>query len=145
MRTSSSASSTAASGPRASASLTAPASNGNGTKDGKLAYQQIPGWHGKCVPGEEFNASKCNQKLIGAQYFNAGWGGNAGIDAQLPWEYNSPRDFGGHGTHTASTAGGNNGVPATGAAAVFGTHQRHCPARSHRGLQGLLGRPATGG
>ena len=57
---------------------------------------------------------------IGAQYFNEGWGGNAGIDAQLPWEYNSPRDFGGHGTHTASTAGGNDGVPATGAAAVFG-------------------------
>jgi subtilisin family serine protease len=95
--------------------------NGNGTQDGKLSYQQIPGWHGRCVPGEEFNASNCNQKLIGAQYFNAGWGGNAGIDAQLPWEYNSPRDFGGHGTHTASTAGGNNGVPATGAASVFGS------------------------
>lgn len=95
--------------------------NGNATKDGKLDYQQIPGWHGKCVPGEEFNASMCNQKLIGAQYFNAGWGGNAGIDAQLPWEYNSPRDFGGHGTHTASTAGGNENVPTTGAAAVFGS------------------------
>ncbi len=95
--------------------------NGNGTQDGKLDYQQIPGWHGRCVPGEEFNASMCSQKIIGAQYFNAGWGGNAGIDAQLPWEYNSPRDFGGHGTHTASTIAGNNGVPATGAAAVFGT------------------------
>jgi subtilisin family serine protease len=87
---------------------------------GKLSYQQIPGWHGKCVPGEEFNASMCNQKLIGAQYYNAGWGGNAGIDAQLPWEYNSPRDFGGHGTHTASTAGGNSGVMTTGPASVFG-------------------------
>jgi hypothetical protein len=87
----------------------------------KRAYQQIPGWHGKCVPGEEFNASMCNQKLIGAQYFNAGWGGNAGIDAQLPHEFNSPRDFGGHGTHTASTAGGNYGVPTTGDASVFGS------------------------
>lgn len=96
-------------------------SNGNATKDGKLAYQQIPGWHGRCVPGEGFTASNCNQKLIGAQYFNAGWGGNAGIDAQLPWEFNSPRDFGGHGTHTASTAGGNANVPTTGAAAVFGS------------------------
>lgn len=95
--------------------------NGNGTKDGKLSYQQIPGWNGKCTPGEEFNASMCNQKLIGARYYNAGWGGNAGIDAQLPWEYNSPRDFGGHGTHTASTAGGNYGVPTTGPAAVFGS------------------------
>jgi subtilisin family serine protease len=86
--------------------------NGNGTKDGKLDYQQIPGWHGKCVPGEEFNASMCNQKLIGAQYYNAGYGGNAGIDADRPWEFNSPRDYNGHGTHTASTAGGNIGVPA---------------------------------
>jgi len=95
--------------------------NGNATKDGKLAYQQIPGWHGRCVPGEQFTASNCNQKLIGARYYNAGWGGNAGIDAQLPWEFNSPRDFGGHGTHTASTAGGNQDVPATGPASVFGS------------------------
>ena len=58
--------------------------NGNGTKDGKLGYQQIPGWHGKCDPGEAFTASNCNQKLIGARYYNAGFGGNAGIDAQLP-------------------------------------------------------------
>jgi subtilisin family serine protease len=86
--------------------------NGNNTKDGKLDYQQIPGWHGKCTPGEEFNASDCNQKLIGAQYYNAGYGGNAGINADRPWEYNSPRDYNGHGTHTASTSGGNNGVPA---------------------------------
>jgi len=95
--------------------------NGNATKDGKLDYQQLPGWHGKCVPGEEFNASMCNQKLIGAQYFNAGQGGNAGIDADKPWEFNSVRDYNGHGTHTASTSGGNNGVQATGPAAVFGS------------------------
>jgi len=95
--------------------------NGNATKDGKLAYQQIPGWNGRCVPGEQFTASNCNQKLIGARYYNAGWGGNAGIDAQLPWEFNSPRDFGGHGTHVASTAGGNQNVPATGPASVFGS------------------------
>ena len=95
--------------------------NGNGTQDGKLDYQQIPGWNGRCVPGEQFTATNCNQKLIGARYYNAGWGGNAGIDAQLPWEFNSPRDYGGHGTHTATTAGGNANVPATGAAAVFGT------------------------
>jgi subtilisin family serine protease len=94
--------------------------NGNATKDGKLDYQQIPGWHGKCTPGEAFNASMCNQKLIGAQWFNAGQGGNAGVDANLPWEYNSVRDYGGHGTHTASTAGGNHDVAVTGEAAVFG-------------------------
>ncbi len=87
----------------------------------KRAYQQIPGWNGRCIPGDMFNAPNCNQKLIGARWYNQGWGGNAGIDAQLPWEYNSPRDFGGHGTHTASTAGGNANVAATGEAAVFGS------------------------
>jgi hypothetical protein len=95
--------------------------NGNASKDGKLDYQQIPGWHGKCTPGEAFVASHCNQKLIGAQWFNAGWGGDAGIAAQLPWEFKSARDFGGHGTHTASTAGGNALTPTDGPAAVFGS------------------------
>ncbi|MEN6570805.1 MAG: S8 family peptidase [Anaerolineaceae bacterium] len=89
--------------------------------EGKLIFQQIPGWHGKCVPGEAFNASMCNQKLIGAQYFNAAWGGNKGIDAQRPWEFNSVRDYNGHGSHTSSTAGGNHAVPVTGPAAAFGT------------------------
>jgi len=95
--------------------------NGNATKDGKLDYQQIPGWHGKCTPGEDFVASDCNQKLIGAQWFNQAFGGDAGVDASMPWEFTSARDFGGHGTHTSSTAGGNHGVPVTGPAAVFGT------------------------
>src|SRR5215207_3159414 len=67
--------------------------NGNASKEGKLDYQQIPGWHGKCTPGEEFTASLCNQKLIGAQWFNAGQGGDAGIDASRPWEFNSVRDY----------------------------------------------------
>jgi len=86
----------------------------------KRAYQQIPGWHGKCVPGEQFTATLCNQKLIGARYYNAGEGGNAGINTDRPWEFNSVRDYNGHGTHTASTAAGNHGVAPTGQAAVFG-------------------------
>jgi subtilisin family serine protease len=94
--------------------------NGNASKDGKLSYLPIPGWHGKCTPGEQFNAGHCNQKLIGARYYNAGFGGNAGINAELPHEFNSPRDFGGHGTHTASTAGGNAAVPTTQDATPFG-------------------------
>ncbi len=87
----------------------------------KRAYQQIPGWHGKCTVGEAFTATLCNQKLIGARYYNAGFGGNAGINADRPWEFTSARDYNGHGTHTSSTAGGNNGVQATGPAAAFGT------------------------
>jgi hypothetical protein len=95
-------------------------SNGNGSQEDKLDYQQIPGWHGKCTPGEAFPASKCNQKLIGAQRFNAAWGGDAGLKEERPWEFASPRDYNGHGTHTASTAGGNHDVTLTGPAAVFG-------------------------
>jgi subtilisin family serine protease len=87
--------------------------------NGKLIYKQIPGWHGKCTPGEDFKASNCNQKLIGAQWFDAGWGGDAGVEAQRPWEFTSARDYNSHGTHTASTAGGNHGVQPTGDAAAF--------------------------
>jgi subtilisin family serine protease len=95
-------------------------------KLGKVQYGEVDvgpppdGWAGTCQTGEEWVGSDCNNKLIGARYFNAGFGGDAGINANRPWEFNSPRDYNGHGTHTASTAGGNNGVPATGAAAVFG-------------------------
>jgi hypothetical protein len=78
---------------------------------GKLAYQQIPGWHGKCTPGEGFTASDCNQKLIGAQYFVAGHGGPDSIPSE---EFLSVRDFDGHGSHTASTAAGNNNTQITG-------------------------------
>ncbi len=90
-------------------------------KKGKKIYRHLRGWHGKCKPGEAFPASKCNQKLIGARRFNEAWGGDAGVKAQRPWEFASPRDYNGHGTHTASTAGGNNDVELTGPAAIFGS------------------------
>ena len=80
-------------------------------ENGKLVFRQIPGWNGRCVPGEDFPASDCNQKMIGAQWYNAGWGGDAGAKATFPYEYISARDADGHGSHTASTAAGNYGVP----------------------------------
>jgi subtilisin family serine protease len=86
----------------------------------RKVYQNIPGTTFKCTNGEAFRATTCNQKLIGARYYNAAFGGNAGINADRPWEFNSARDYNGHGTHTASTAGGNFGVQATGPAAGFG-------------------------
>jgi Subtilase family/Fibronectin type-III domain/Peptidase inhibitor I9/PA domain len=94
--------------------------NGSATQDGKLSYRHLPGWHGHCIEGEAFPEDSCNQKLIGARYFNEAWGGDEGIEAERPWEFTSPRDYNGHGTHTSSTAGGNSGVVTTGAAAVFG-------------------------
>jgi subtilisin family serine protease len=119
--------------------------NGNARKDGKLSYQQIPGWHGRCVPGEAFTAAHCNQKLIGAQYYNAGFGGDEGIDALLPFEFNSPRDFGGHGTHTASTAGGNANVPTTGETSVFRTVSGIAPRARIAAYKACWAVPGTAG
>ncbi len=89
-------------------------------KGGKLSYHHIPGWHGPCVAGEAFRGNSCGQKLIGARYFNEAWGGNEALEAERPWEFMSPRDYNGHGTHTSSEAGGNNDVETTGPAALFG-------------------------
>ena len=65
-------------------------------------------WKGTCQAGVATNAAPvtCNNKLIGARYYDAG----ASVQ---PFEFRSPRDYNGHGSHTASTAGGNHGVPAT--------------------------------
>jgi subtilisin family serine protease len=89
---------------------------------GKLVYQAMPKLHIKCASTEtvtdgSWDANLCNKKLVGAQFYCA----SRGCDTVLEHEFVSPRDYNGHGTHTASTAGGNQGVPTTGAAAVFGT------------------------
>ena len=112
---------------------------------GKLAFQQIPGWHGRCVPGENFNASNCNQKLIGARYYNEGWGGNAGIDATLPFEFNSPRDFGGHGTHTASTVRRQQQRPDHRPGGRLRRHQRHRPRARIAAYKACWAVPGTSG
>ena len=51
----------------------------------------------------------CNNKLIGARRFQASYEAQVGL---LPGELSSARDQSGHGTHTASTVAGNNGVAA---------------------------------
>ena len=83
----------------------------------KRAYQKMPkGFHGKCAEAEQWDGSDCNQKLVSARYFNQSWGGDAAIDKERPWEFNSARDYNGHGTHTAGTSGGNHNVPVPGIA-----------------------------
>jgi len=80
-------------------------------------------WHGTCDPGVESPAVACNNKLIGARWFNAG-----GLSTANPGEFDSPRDFNGHGSHTSSTAGGNHGVAATINGVPAGTISGMAPA-----------------
>ncbi|MBD8531247.1 MULTISPECIES: S8 family serine peptidase [unclassified Massilia] len=95
--------------------------NGEPTFDSAAtqAFGAVPAtWKGICQTGEGFTADHCNNKLIGARYFNTGFKASARVQH---WsDFVSPRDsvdgpsgHGGHGTHTASTAGGNNGVAVT--------------------------------
>ncbi|MFB9658565.1 S8 family serine peptidase [Glycomyces mayteni] len=59
-------------------------------------------WNGECETGEDEDPAgniECNNKLIGARWFDA-----RGVSAA---SYASPRDSDGHGTHTATTAAGN--------------------------------------
>lgn len=67
---------------------------------------------GVCQIGEQFTASDCSTKIIGARYFVDGFGLGAIGDAS-EGEYVSPRDGDGHGSHTASTAAGDHQVTAS--------------------------------
>ncbi|CAH8388466.1 unnamed protein product [Eruca vesicaria subsp. sativa] len=66
-------------------------------------------WRGKCESGEKFNATiHCNKKLIGAKYYLNGLLAERGgkFKTSTVGEFKSNRDAIGHGTHTATIAGG---------------------------------------
>uniref|UniRef100_A0A0E0GX90 Subtilisin-like protease n=1 Tax=Oryza nivara TaxID=4536 RepID=A0A0E0GX90_ORYNI len=60
-------------------------------------------WKGICQVGPSFEAKSCNRKLIGARWYID----DDTLSSMSKNEILSPRDVEGHGTHTASTAGGN--------------------------------------
>ncbi|KAJ7557500.1 hypothetical protein O6H91_05G129100 [Diphasiastrum complanatum] len=65
-------------------------------------------WKGTCEVGDQFHASQCNRKLIGARYYTKGYEQQFGpINATALGDYLSTRDVEGHGSHTSSTAAGN--------------------------------------
>ncbi|XP_062088526.1 subtilisin-like protease SBT2.4 [Humulus lupulus] len=64
---------------------------------------------GACESGPRFPATSCNDKLISARFFSAGAQAAATLNTSV--DFLSPFDAVGHGSHVASTAGGNAGVP----------------------------------
>jgi len=87
--------------------------------DGSYTDPSDLGWQGACDTGTD-EAFSCNNKLIGARYFGASFSTQYDIQYELG-EFDSPRDADGHGSHTASTAGGNEGVAAVLSGAPAGT------------------------
>mgnify|MGYP001812299464 FL=1 len=81
--------------------------------DDVINFDEPEGWNGACIAGERFEATDCNNKMIGARWFINGAVETGPIDED---EIRSPRDADGHGTHTATTAAGNRT-----SASIFGT------------------------
>ncbi|GLU00534.1 hypothetical protein SLE2022_178960 [Rubroshorea leprosula] len=63
-------------------------------------------WKGACESGTNFSSLNCNRKLIGAKYFFKGYEAAHGKVNETT-NFKSPRAITSHGTHCASTAGGN--------------------------------------
>ncbi|XP_047945003.1 subtilisin-like protease SBT5.6 [Salvia hispanica] len=62
-------------------------------------------WKGSCQSGAQFNSSNCNRKIVGARYYLKGYEAAYGpVDPKF--DFRSPRDMAGHGTHAASIVGG---------------------------------------
>ena len=74
------------------------------------SYPPPAQWQGECTPpADDSPPYTCNHKLIGMQYFLTAYATIGGYDGL----YYSGRDDSGHGTHTASTAAGNENATAT--------------------------------
>ena len=83
-------------------------------------------WHGICDPGSDPNPANrvtCNNKVIGARWFDEG-----GLSDSVPDEFLSPRDRNSHGSHTASTSAGNHGPAAVINGANYGAVSGMAPA-----------------
>jgi subtilisin family serine protease len=72
-------------------------------QEDKLLFEPPENWNGVCQPGERFEETACNNKMMGARYFIDGAQSSGPIDEG---EIISARDTDGHGTHTATTAAG---------------------------------------
>ncbi|KAE9604596.1 putative tripeptidyl-peptidase II [Lupinus albus] len=91
-------------------------------------YPVPPNYSGICEVTRDFPSGSCNRKLVGARHFAAS-AITRGIFNSTQ-DYASPFDGDGHGTHTASVAAGNHGIPVIVAGHHFGNASGMAP-RSH--------------
>ena len=85
-------------------------------------------FRGVCEPGEKWTADDCNSKLVGARYYPEAFLDSTKPQDRFAAEFISTRDGDGHGSHTASTAAGNNGVDASVEGRYFGKVSGMAPA-----------------
>ncbi|KAL9996002.1 putative tripeptidyl-peptidase II [Helianthus debilis subsp. tardiflorus] len=83
---------------------------------------------GVCEVTRDFPSGSCNRKLVGARHFAASAITRGIFNASQ--DYASPFDGDGHGTHTASIAAGNHGIPVVVAGHHFGNASGMAP-RAH--------------
>ena len=97
-----------------------------GNKGPNIPYGTAPGFSpsgcdfGNTAANPMDAPASCSDKLLTARCYNLGF--SSAFDPSNPcggdgaftgsFEFQSARDYDGHGSHTAATAGGNNGVPA---------------------------------
>ncbi|KAM7268332.1 hypothetical protein ACFE04_010498 [Oxalis oulophora] len=72
-------------------------------------YGPHPQYKGKCEVDPHTKKSFCNGKIIGAQHFAEAAKAAGAFNPDI--DFASPLDGDGHGSHTASIAAGNNGIP----------------------------------
>ncbi|PKH41890.1 pre-peptidase C-terminal domain-containing protein [Nocardioides alpinus] len=85
-------------------------------------------FRGVCQPGEKWNVDDCNSKIVGARYYADAFLDSVPPQERFGAEFISTRDGDGHGSHTASTAAGNYGVPASVEGRTFGNVSGMAPA-----------------
>ncbi|KAJ1285569.1 hypothetical protein BS78_03G289300 [Paspalum vaginatum] len=85
-------------------------------------------YSGICEVTDDFPSGSCNRKLVGARHFAASAITRGVFNASQ--DLASPSDRDGHGTHTASIAAGNHGIPVVVAGHQFGNASGMAP-RAH--------------
>ncbi|NAZ80735.1 S8 family serine peptidase, partial [Kineococcus sp. R8] len=103
------------------------------TASGTVVQRRNDGgtFRGTCETGAGWTAANCSTKVVGARAFGEGYlAANGGVAGLGQYEFLSARDGDGHGTHTATTAVGLNGVPATIDKAGYGKTSGMAPAAS---------------